>query len=154
MPWAEVSLFAAARAQLVEKEIRPALAAGSDVVCDRYLDSSVAYQGLARGLGEDAVLDWNLRVTGGLLPDLTFLLALPPTRRCGPDRRRRLERPARSDASLDRLERESTRFRQRVEEAYGELARALPDRIVALDARSATRPRSPSGSSRSSMLWP
>ncbi len=63
VPWAEVSLFAAARAQLVVKEIRPALKAGSDVICDRYLDSSVAYQGLARGLGEDTVLDWNLRVT-------------------------------------------------------------------------------------------
>src|SRR5579864_2740504 len=77
VPWAEVSLFAAARAQLVEKEIRPSLSAGVDVICDRYLDSPVAYQGIARNLGEDAVLEWNLRVTGGLLPDLTFLLALP-----------------------------------------------------------------------------
>jgi dTMP kinase len=133
-PWAEVSLFAAARAQLVETAIRPALAAGFDVVCDRYLDSSIAYQGLARGLGADAVRDWSLRVTGGLLPDLTFLLTLSADLAAARIGAGASSDPARSDASLDRLEQESTRFRERVEAGYRELAREAPDRIIALDA--------------------
>ena len=136
VPWAEVSLFAAARAQLVETEIRPALAAGLDVICDRYLDSSVAYQGLARGLGEDAVLDWNLRVTGGLLPDLTFLLSLPVEAAS-----ERIGRPAALSAANgergrpDRLERESLAFREAVADAYVKLAERSPERIVVLDGR-------------------
>ncbi len=133
VPWAEVSLFAAARAQLVANEIRPALELGLDVICDRYLDSSVAYQGLARGLGEEAVLDWNLRVTGGLLPDLTFLLALPAE-----DASLRIATAdAAGDRAVtgpDRLERESLGFRRAVEHAYAALARRAPDRFVVLDA--------------------
>lgn len=135
VPWAEVSLFAAARAQLVETEIRPALARGSDVVCDRYLDSSVAYQGLARGLGAEAVRDWNLLVTGDLLPRLTFLLTLPAeeaSARIGSASDR--SRSERGTATLDRLERESLEFRRRVVNAYSELAHAAPERIVSLDA--------------------
>jgi dTMP kinase len=134
VPWAEVSLFAASRAQLVATEIRPSLEAGSDVICDRYLDSSVAYQGIARGLGQDVVREWNLRVTGGLLPDLTFLLTLSAA-----DAASRIEGGAEADdregarIPLDRLERESVAFRQRVERAYAELARSNPDRIVPLD---------------------
>jgi len=135
VPWAEVSLFAAARAQLVAKEVRPALAAGSDVICDRYLDSSLAYQGLARGLGADAVLDWSLRVTDGLLPDVTFLLVLgadEASRRIEPSW---TENPSAFPRSPpDRLERESPFFRCRVVEAYRELALRFPDRIVSLDA--------------------
>lgn len=133
VPWAEASLFAAARAQLVETELRPALAAGSDVICDRYLDSSVAYQGIARGLGADTVRDWNLRVTGGLVPDLTFLLSL--------DAERASSRiadaaagPGQEGAAPDRLERESLAFRRRVADAYRELALGAPDRIVTIDA--------------------
>ena len=76
-PWAEAALFAAARAEHVERAIRPALERGARTsVCDRYVDSSVAYQGIARGLGEDEVLQLNLTVTGGLLPDRTFLVLL------------------------------------------------------------------------------
>ena len=67
-PWTEAALFAAARAQLVDEVIRPALARGADVVSDRYLDSSLAYQGLARGLGVERVLELNLLATSGLLP--------------------------------------------------------------------------------------
>ena len=77
-PWAEAALYAAARADHVERAIRPALERGEDVVCDRYIDSSVAYQGVARGLGEDKVLELNLTVTRGLLPDRTFLVLLDP----------------------------------------------------------------------------
>src|SRR5213079_3016736 len=73
-PWAETALFAAARAELVEGVIGPALEAGKVVVCDRYIDSSLAYQGIARGLGLERVLKLNLAATGGLFPDRTFLV--------------------------------------------------------------------------------
>ena len=87
-PWAEAALFAAARAELVSEVIQPALERGADVVCDRYLDSSLAYQGIARGLGVERVLALNLDAIRGILPDVTFLLA----RR---SRRRRQRAPAR-----------------------------------------------------------
>jgi dTMP kinase len=76
--WAEAALYATSRAEHVEAVIRPALDRGAIVVCDRYIDSSLAYQGIARGLGVDAVLQLNLMVTGGLLPDVTFLLLIDP----------------------------------------------------------------------------
>src|SRR5438067_1126990 len=120
--WAEAALFAAARAELVEREIRPALARGEDVVCDRYLDSSVAYQGIARGLGEEPVRDLSLTVTGRLLPDRTFLVLLDPGEA---DRRRRRE--------PDRIEREEAGFMRRVDEAYRSLALEFPERIVGVD---------------------
>jgi dTMP kinase len=122
-PWAEATLFAAARAQLVEEIIRPALARGADVVCDRYLDSSLAYQGIGRGLGVDRVLELNLVATGGLLPDTTFLLELPAA-----------EAARRRGADTDRLEAEGQEFAERVGIAYRELADAFPRRIVAVDA--------------------
>ena len=122
-PWAEATLFAAARAQLVEEIIRPALARGADVVCDRYLDSSLAYQGIGRGLGVDRVLELNLVATGGLLPDKTFLLELPAA-----------EAARRRGADTDRLEAEGQEFAERVGIAYRELAGAFPRRIVAVDA--------------------
>src|SRR5262249_16248492 len=90
-PWAEAALFAASRAQHAEEVLRPALERGADVVCDRFIDSSLAYQGIARGLGLDKVLDLNLTVLGGLLPDRTFVLAVDAAdaagrRRGDPDR--------------------------------------------------------------------
>ena len=121
-PWTEAALFAAARAEHVELAIRPALERGEDVVCDRYLDSSVAYQGIARGLGESRVLELNLTVTGGLLPDRTFLVLVDPEearRRGGEDR--------------DRIERETEEFMRRADEAFRSLAASYPARIVALD---------------------
>ncbi len=122
-PWAEAALFAAARAQLVEIVVRPALARGAFVVCDRYIDSSLAYQGVARGLGLDAVLELNLPAIGGLLPDRTFLLSLPAE-----------EAAQRSSRRPDRIEREGLAFLARVDRAYRELASRFPERIVALDA--------------------
>jgi dTMP kinase len=125
-PWAEATLFAAARAQLVADVIRPALARGADVVCDRYIDSSLAYQGLARGLGVDRVLELNLAATGGLLPDRTFLIALP------------LEEAARRASSApDRIEREGAGFASQVADAYGELAQIFAKRIVVVDGTGA-----------------
>ena len=76
-PWTEAALFAAARAQLVEEVIAPGLARGADVICDRYLDSSLAYQGIARGLGVERVLELNVHAIRGILPDRTFLLGGP-----------------------------------------------------------------------------
>jgi dTMP kinase len=124
--WAEAALFAAARAQLVEEVIAPALARGADVVCDRYLDSSLAYQGIARGLGLERVLELNLHAVGGLLPDRTYLLQIDPE-----ESARRLREPG------DRIEREAGDFSARVAEAYRELAAAFPERITTIDG---TRP--------------
>jgi dTMP kinase len=121
-PWTETALFAAARAQLVEEVIRPALSRGADVVCDRYLDSSLAYQGLARDLGVERVLELNLVVTSGLLPDRTFLLLVPLEQAA----RRRGARP-------DRIEREGDEFVARVDDAYRELAAIFAQRIVTAD---------------------
>jgi dTMP kinase len=121
-PWAEATLFAAARAQLVEAVIAPALARGTDVVCDRYLDSSLAYQGIARGLGLERVLELNLHATGGLLPDRTYLLLVDPEVAAG-----------RMSPSRDRIEREDEDFRARVDRAYRELAEAFPNRITTID---------------------
>lgn len=121
-PWAEAALFAAARSELVDRVIRPALDRGADVLCDRYIDSSLAYQGIARGLGVERVLDMNLQATRGLLPDVTILLLIDPTLS-----------EQRAGAEPDRIERESEEFRVRVDEAYRELAEFFPRRIVAFD---------------------
>jgi len=119
--WAEAALFAASRAQHVEDVILPALGRGADVVCDRYVDSSLAYQGIARGLGVDEVLELNLRVTRGLLPDATILLLVEP------------ETAARRSGETDRLEREGDAFRARVDAAYRELAERFPERFFTVE---------------------
>jgi dTMP kinase len=120
-PWAEAALFAAARGELVATLIRPALERGADVIADRYVDSSLAYQGLARGVGVEHVLELNLHVVQGLMPDVTVLLLLDPD-------------AARSRvADPDRLEREGVELQRRVDGAYRELAERFPERILALD---------------------
>jgi dTMP kinase len=120
-PWAEAALFAASRAQHVDQVILPALERGADVVCDRYLDSSLAYQGIARGLGVEEVLALNLRATHGLLPDATVLLLVDP------------EIAAARHGGTDRLEREGGGFHDRVDAAYRELAARFPERILTVD---------------------
>lgn len=122
-PWAEAAMFAAARAELVDRVIQPALERGEDVVCDRYIDSSLAYQGIARNLGMDRVLELNLQATRGLLPDRTFLVQVD----AGEAERRREGEP-------DRIEREDDSFRARVEAGYRELATLFPRRVVQVDA--------------------
>jgi dTMP kinase len=121
--WAEAALFAAARAELVERVIAPGLARGEDVVCDRYVDSSLAYQGIARGLGVDRVLGLNLAATGGLLPDRTFLLLVDAG-----------EAARRAGGSPDRIEREGAGFQATVDAGYREVAARFPERIVAVEA--------------------
>jgi dTMP kinase len=122
-PWAEAALFAAARAELVAEVIQPALERGADVVCDRYLDSSLAYQGLARGLGVDRVLALNIDAIRGVLPDVTFLLLLDP------DTARE-----RSGPPADRIEREGDDFLRAVDKAYRELGSIFAGRIVTIDS--------------------
>jgi dTMP kinase len=119
--WAEAALFAAARAELADTVISPALAAGRDVLCDRYLDSSLAYQGIARGLGVERVLQLNLNATEGLLPDRTFLVLVDP------------EIAAERSMGSDRIEREGLEFQQKVDRAYRELASMFPNRITTVD---------------------
>ena len=128
---AEALLYAASRAQLVAERVAPALAAGHWVLLDRYLDSSLAYQGAGRELGIEAVRAINEFATGGLVADRTLLLAIDPAagraRRSGRD-----ERP-------DRLEREADEFFARIAAAYAQLAAAEPGRIRTLDATRAPR---------------
>jgi len=122
-PWAEAALFAAARAELVDRVIAPALDGGAVVICDRYLDSSLAYQGIARGLGVDRVLELNLPAIQGRLPDRTYLLLLDPE-----------ESARRVGGDGDRIEREGDDFRRKVDEAYRLLAQTFPQRIEPVDA--------------------
>ena len=122
-PWAEAALFAAARAELVAEVIQPALERGADVVCDRYLDSSLAYQGIARGLGVDRVLALNVNAIRGILPDVTFLLLIDPE-----------EAQRRSGPPGDRIEREGDAFLREVDKAYRELGSAFAGRITTIDA--------------------
>jgi dTMP kinase len=121
-PEAEALLFAAARSQLVAEVILPALEQGKVVVSDRFLDSSLAYQGGARGLGIEDVERVNHFGTRGLKPDLTFLLDLSPW-----------DAVARAGVS-DRFEREGVQLQQSVQAAYERLVRADPDRWRRIDA--------------------
>jgi dTMP kinase len=121
-PIAETLLFGAARAELVANVIRPSLEAGKVVICDRYVDSTVAYQGGARGLGIDTVERLNAWITGGLEPDVTFLLELRPGAardRAGED---------------DRFEQEGEGLQRVVADAYEVLATRHGERYVRIDA--------------------
>lgn len=121
-PLAELMLFLAARAEVTERVIRPALEAGQDVVADRFSDSSVAYQGAARGLGVGEVIGLCEAATDGLWPDLTILLKLDPETGLG-----------RADGE-DRFEQEGLSLQRAVAEAYEEIAIIASDRVVVVDA--------------------
>jgi dTMP kinase len=122
----EALLYAAARAQLVDEALNPLLAAGTWVVLDRFVDSSLAYQGGGRELGVDPVRRVNLFATGDLTPDRTLLLRIDPA---GGRARSR----SRGEA-VDRLEREADDFFARIADAYDELAAAEPERFRTIDA--------------------
>ena len=121
-PMAETLLFGAARADLVERVIRPALDQGRTVIGDRYIDSTVAYQGGARGLGIERVEELNQWLTGKLEPDVTFLLEVEPATAAG------------RGGELDRFEREGEDLQRAVARAYDELAGRHPGRYVRIDA--------------------
>ncbi|MGE5281173.1 MAG: dTMP kinase [Chloroflexota bacterium] len=120
-PLAELLLFLAARADLTARAIRPALEAGRDVVSDRFADSSVAYQGAARGLGVGEVISLTDAATEGLWPDLTVLLRVDPEVGLG-----------RADGG-DRFESEGLELQRAVAEAYEEIAKVASDRVVVVD---------------------
>jgi len=138
-PRTEMLLFAAARAQLVDEVIRPALAEGAVVVCDRYVDASLAYQGVGRRLGISIVRSVNDIGTGGLVPDLTVLLDIDPE--VGLERARRDAGPAGGErwGGGDRLERETVAFHRRVREGFLTLAGNEPRRIRVVDARASVQ---------------
>lgn len=123
-PLAELFLFSAARASLVESVIRPALQNGEIVVCDRYTYSTVAYQGYGRGLDADTIRQLNAIATGELVPDIVVLLDLAPEESFN----RKLGTP------LDRIEREQRDFHQRVRAGYVEMAKQDPERWLVLDS--------------------
>jgi dTMP kinase len=123
-PLAEMFLFMAARHQHVVERIRPWLRAGRIVLCDRYTDATVAYQGYGRGLDPELIREMNVRATGGVLPDLTLLFDLDPDiglRRIGGRR-------------LERFEREKLAFHRRVRRGYLEVMRAEPKRVRRVEA--------------------
>lgn len=130
-PRGELFLYLAARAQHVEERIRPALADGSVVISDRFIDASVAYQGYGRNLGADRVRSLNDMATGGLVPDLTFILDLDPE--VGLRRARRNSEEEWETAGGDRLEREELAFHRRVRSGYRALAESADERCVLLD---------------------
>ena len=123
-PLGELLLFCAARAELVSRVIGPARDAGRDVVCDRFRDSSVAYQGVARGLGAERVEEVCDLATGGVWPDVTILLRIDPDAAAARIGRRR----------ADRFEGEGIELQRLVAEGYDEVSRRHPERIRVVDA--------------------
>ena len=123
-PRAELALYLASRAQLVDELVRPSLARGADVVCDRFIDSSAAYQGGGRGLGIELVERLNDWAIDGVVPDVTFWFDLPPE--TGLKRRRGR---AGGEDELDRIERESLDFHRKVRAAYRAIAERHPERV-------------------------
>jgi len=128
VPRTEVLLFLASRAQHVDRLIRPALERGIWVLCDRFDDSTFAYQGYGRGFDLDALQSANHFATNGLKPDLTLLLDVSPET----SRARLQERQCQTSASPDRIERESDAFHVRLRSGFLELARKEPERFVVL----------------------
>ena len=124
-PVTEMLLYASARAQLINEVIGPALDSGKAVISDRFVDSSLVYQGMARGLGVGNVYEVNCQAIGKYMPDVTFLLDLPAD--VGIARKK-------DQKELDRMERESMEFHRAVAEGYRSLAERFPERIEKIDA--------------------
>ena len=124
-PVTEMLLYASARAQLIAEVVGPELDKGNAVISDRFVDSSLVYQGMARGLGVDAVYEVNKQAIGKYMPDVTFLLDLPAE--VGISRKK-------DQKELDRMELESLEFHKKVAEGYRKLAVRFPERIETVDA--------------------
>ena len=122
----ELLLIAAARAQHVDERIRPALAANQIVICDRFIDATVAYQGYRGGIDLEIIHQLNHIATGGLIPDITFMLDLPPEMG--------LQRQQQNETDRDRLDKEPLEFHRRVREGYLAVAKAEPHRVKLIDA--------------------
>ncbi|TMW69977.1 dTMP kinase [Alteribacter natronophilus] len=123
----EALLYAAARRQHLVEKVLPALEEGAVVLCDRFIDSSIVYQGVARGIGTDEVREMNLFATAGLMPDLTLFFDVDPETG--------LSRIGKNEGrEINRLDQEDLAFHYRVQEAYRSLASAEPERILTVDA--------------------
>ncbi|MCD5423336.1 dTMP kinase [Limosilactobacillus fermentum] len=125
--WTEALLYAASRRQHVVETLKPALEAGKLILCDRYLDSSIAYQGGGRELGIDQIWELNQYAIDGLLPDLTIFLDLPVETGLARIEKGRAE-------TINRLDEQTTNFHRRVRQAYLTLAERFPKRIVKVNA--------------------
>ncbi|SDY45045.1 dTMP kinase [Ruminococcaceae bacterium YAD3003] len=125
-PRTELLLFEAARAQITDEVIKPAIEAGKIVICDRFFDSSSAYQGMARGMGMGFVANLNMAATGGLKPDITFFFDLTAEEALA-------RRGKRGEAS-DRIELAGLKFQEDVRSGYLELAKNSEGRIITIDA--------------------
>lgn len=123
--WTELLLYEAARAQMVEESIRPALQAGTIVICDRFYDSTTAYQGYARGLDLHIVHRANSIGSVGLIPDLTFFVDVDP--------KVAAERKMKLDETADRLEAEGLSFQEKVRHGFRQVQEAEPDRVKLID---------------------
>ncbi|MDD5948992.1 MAG: dTMP kinase [Lachnospiraceae bacterium] len=121
----ELLLYAAARAQLVGEVIKPAVEAGKVVICDRFVDSSAVYQGIARGLGVDTVYEVNAYALQNMMPDITFFLDMPAAEGI---------RRKNNQHDLDRMELQKAAFHEKVVEGYRQLAQTQKERIVTIDA--------------------
>jgi len=122
---AETFLFLASRAELVSKVISPALSKGRIVICDRFFDSTIVYQGIARGLGIDKILDMSLWATGGIVPDITFLLSIKADKG-----KKRMDSASKK---RDRMELEKDNFRKKVYQGYLNITGKYKDRFVVID---------------------
>lgn len=129
---AELLMFLAARAQHIEEVIAPAIAAGKVVLCDRFNDSTIAYQGVGRGLGLSLVQGLCKTVCGPTVPDLTFYLDIDP--HIGLQRTKRLTKENAAAGEVDRIEAEKIEFHQQVRKAFSEIAQAEPERFITVDA--------------------
>lgn len=121
----ETFLFLASRAELTSKVIKPALREGKIVICDRFFDSTLVYQGIARGLGEKQILDMSLWATSGLVPDITFLLSI----KAGKGE----ERISDANRKKDRIELEEDDFKEKIYRGYLEIARKNKKRFVVIN---------------------
>ena len=124
-PTTEMLLYASARAQLISEVIAPAIDSGKMVISDRFVDSSLVYQGLARGLGVENVYEVNKHAIGDYMPDITFMFDLPAE--VGLSRKK-------DQKELDRMELEGLEFHKKVAEGYREMAQRFPERITVVDA--------------------
>jgi len=120
----EVLLYASARAQLIAEVIKPAVESGSVVVCDRFIDSSFAYQGFGRGIDINTIADVNRAAIDGMMPDLTFFIDMSPEIAL----KRRM-----ASSEADRIEKEHMEFHMKAYNGYKELARLYPERIKTID---------------------
>jgi len=130
---AELLLFLADRAQHIQELILPSIREGRVVLCDRFNDSTIAYQGYGRGLDVDEVEKLCLLVSGNLLPDLTFLLDVDPA--LGLERTRRLQKEHSGSGSVDRIEGEELEFHQKLRKGFLAIAKKEAERVVTIDAK-------------------